>query len=212
MRFALLSLTFLLSLVVGAACATQKNACDADPDCKTCPPPGTSKHRGAGASHGGGTHGGGVHGGAACPMMGGASPTAVPEGVNAVQNEMRLLNHAFHKSMTAAALGDVSIIPGLFHEVHQARGLTDKALADGTWKPAKGDLAEFKAMDGAFHGELEKLVHAAQANDVTAVVDQLDRLLPSCVACHTAYREPGLPPGMKPAQPVKAEHPEHPKH
>jgi hypothetical protein len=162
--------------------------------------------------HGGGMHGGGMHGGAACPMMGAASATAVPEGVNAVQNEMRLLNHAFHKSLTAAALGDVSIIPGLFHEVHQARGLTEKALADGTWKPAKGDLTEFKAMDGAFHGELEKLVHAAQANDVTAVVDQLDRLLPSCVACHTAYREPGLPMGMKPAQPAAAEHPEHPKH
>ena len=223
----------------GAACATEKAACAADKkDCdgdKSCDPAGgpharAGKHGGGpqGGMHGGGMHGGGMHGGQgagmACPMDGGASSTALPQGVNAVQNEMRLLNHAVHKSMTLAALGELSMIPALFHEVHQARGLTDKALADGSWKPAKGDLAAFKQMDAAFHGELEKLVKAAQAKDQAAVVEQLDRLLPSCVACHAAHREPGLPAGMKAmmpaAPPAGAEHPagehpagaEHPKH
>ena len=48
------------------------------------------------------------------------------------------------------------------------------------------------------------------------MVEQLDRLLPSCVACHAAHREPGLPAGMKAmmpaAPPAGAEHPagEHP--
>jgi Cytochrome C' len=175
----------------GASCATETTA---------SPPPGGGKH-GAGmhAGHGGGMHAGHGGGGAACPMDGGASATALPDGVSAVQNEMRLLNHAFHKSMTAAALGDVSVIPPLFHEVHKARGMTDQAIAAGTWKPAKGELADFKTMDAAFHGELEKLVHAAMKNDRGTVVDQLNRLLPSCVACHDTFREPGLPGAAKAA-------------
>lgn len=150
-------------------------------------------------------------------MLGAASPTALPEGVNAVQNEMRLLDHAVHQSITAAALGDVSIVPALFHQVHQAKALTERALVAGTWKPAKGDLAGFTALDQAFHVELEKVVEAASKNDRTAVVDALDRLLPSCIACHDAHRESGLPASMKPApaahpeHPKGGEHPEHPK-
>lgn len=183
MRCATIPLVAILSFAaLGLACATEKHACDA---------PGR-----------------GHKGGAACPMEVGASPTAVPPGSNAVQNEMRLLNHAWHLSMSAAALGDVSIVPGLFHTVHQARALTDKAVEGGTWKPAKGDLAAFKALDQAFHGELEKVVQAAVANDRTAVVDGLNHLLPSCVACHDAHREPGLPASM---MPTPAAHPEHPK-
>ena len=150
--------------------------------------------------------------GMACSMMGAASPTAIPEGVTAVQNEMRLLNHAVHMSVTAAALGDVSIIPGLFHPVHLARELTDKAVESGAWKPAKGDMAAFKAMDEVFHGELEKLMQAAQANDRTAVIDQLDHLLPSCVACHDSFREPGVPAALQPARSAPPAHAEHPTH
>ena len=219
MRTAIISLAVIVPLsLLPAACATEKHACDAKGHCAgdaACDKGGGGK-RGC-EMHGGGMHGDGMHAaadGAACPMMGAASPTALPEGVNAAQNEMRLLNHAFHMSVTAAALGDVSVIPGLFHPVHQARELTDKALAEGAWKPARGDLAAFKAMDEAFHGELEKLVRAAEANDVTAVAEQLDHLLPSCMACHAAHREPGLPAGMKPTPAEHAEHPagaEHPK-
>lgn len=199
MRSTVISLVATFALVaLGVACATEKHACDAEARCKTRPPAGGQRHQ--------------PTGGAAVSALGAASPTALPEGVNAVQNEMRLLNHAFHQSITAAALGDVSIVPGLFHEVHQARALTDKALADGAWRPAKGDLAGFTAMDQAFHGDLEKLVQAALHNDATAVVDQLDRMLPSCIACHTAHREPGLPAAMKPAPTPAAEHPAHTEH
>lgn len=141
--------------------------------------------------------GGAGKGGAICPMEAGASPSAVPQGSNAVQNEMRLLDHAVHASMTAATLGDVSIVPGLFHRVHQARALTDQALAAGTWKPARGDLDAFKRQDAAFHAQIETVVHAAVANDRTGVIDGLSRLLPNCIACHEAHREPGLPAMMR---------------
>lgn len=202
---ALLVCSIAVATMVALGCATEKRACDA--------PGGRGKGDCAGdcAGKGGG-----------CPMEAGASPTAVPSGANAVQNEMRLLNHAVHLSMTGAALGDVSIVPGLFHQVHQARALTDQALAAGTWKPAKGDLEAFKQKDAAFHAELERVVAAAAQNDRTSVVDGLNRLLPSCVACHDAHREPGLPAMMQhmkktmgaPAEHPKGEHPagaEHPK-
>ncbi len=194
MRVVLVSFAIVATLVT-VGCATEKKACDA---------PGGRAGKGDCAGDCAGKGGG-------CPMEAGASPTAVPSGATAVQNEMRLLNHAVHLSMTAAALGDVSIVPGLFHQVHQARALTDQAVAAGTWKPAKGDVASFQQKDAAFHTELEGVVKAAAANDRTGVVDGLNRLLPSCVACHDAHREPGLPPMMQHMKKALAEHPEHPK-
>jgi anthranilate/para-aminobenzoate synthase component I len=118
-----------------------------------------------------------------------ASTTVAPP-ANAVQAEMRLLNDAWTKSLTASALGQLEHIPHWFHAVHEARAATEKALESGAYKPAKGDVAAFMAMDKAFHDQIEKVVEAAQKGDAAAVQTGLTGMMPSCVACHAAHRAP----------------------
>jgi len=52
-----------------------------------------------------------------------ASPDKLPPGVNAVQNEMRLLHEAMRDTVSAIALGKLSTIPERLHAVHRAREL-----------------------------------------------------------------------------------------
>lgn len=119
-----------------------------------------------------------------------ASPDTVPPGVNAVQNEMRLLHEAMRDSVSALALGTLSTIPERLHGVHRARELTEKAIENRTYVLAKnGDqLAAFKALDQSFHGELEKLVAAASANDPIATATALGFVMSRCEACHAQFR------------------------
>jgi hypothetical protein len=126
----------------------------------------------------------------AAPAAVTASPERVPPGVTAVQNEMRLLLEAMRNTVTAIAMGTLETIPGSLQSVHHARELTEKAVESGEYKlPKNGDkLAEFKELDEAFHGELEKLVAAAQSKNAQATATHLGVVLSKCDGCHTEYR------------------------
>ena len=119
-----------------------------------------------------------------------ASPDHVPPGVNAVQNEMRLLHEAMRDSVTAIADGHLQAIAESMHRVHRARELTEKAVEEKRYTlPKNADkLEEFKAKDDAFHQELEKLVAASTSNDAKATSEQLGVVLSKCSDCHTMFR------------------------
>lgn len=121
----------------------------------------------------------------------GHAPTErVPEGLNAVQNEMLLLEAATRDMVTAVANDQLDAIPPLLHGVHGAKDLTAKAIAAGEWKPPKNPdgIDGFVAMDEAFHGELVELLKAAQADDLPRATRQLGVVLAGCTGCHQQYR------------------------
>lgn len=120
-----------------------------------------------------------------------ATPAQLPPG-NAVQNEMRLLHEAMRDTVSAIALGNLSTIPEKLHGVHRAREATEQALEGGTYKlPKNADQLEaFKALDESFHGELEKLLAAASANDPVATSTALGNVMGRCEGCHALYRAP----------------------
>lgn len=119
-----------------------------------------------------------------------ASPDQLPPGVNAVQNEMRLLHEAMRDSVSAIALGKLSTIPERMHVVHRARALTEKAVETGSYVlPKNADqLATFKSLDDSFHGDLQKLVDAATANDPVATGTALGTVMSRCEGCHALFR------------------------
>ena len=125
----------------------------------------------------------------------GAHPPAAPDdhakaGGNAVQAEMRLLTSALRESVSALGDGNLDAIPTALHRVHRARDATDRALESGayTLKKNASDLKEFQALDEAFHGELEKLLEKATANDAAATATQLGVVLSKCGGCHSRFR------------------------
>ena len=121
-----------------------------------------------------------------------ASPEHLPPGVNAVQNEMRLLHEAMRDTVSAIANGTLSTIPDRLHAVHRARELTEHAVETGTYKlPRNGDQLEaFKALDESFHAELEKLFAGASANDPISTSTALGAVMSRCEGCHAQFRAP----------------------
>ncbi len=121
-----------------------------------------------------------------------ASPDHLPPGVNAVQNEMRLLHEAMRDTVSAIALGSLSTIPEHLHAVDRARELTEHAVESGSYTlPRNADQLEtFKALDDSFHAELEKLAVGAQANDPIATSTALGTVMGRCQACHVLFRAP----------------------
>lgn len=117
-----------------------------------------------------------------------ASPEAVPDGLNAVQNEMLLLTRAMQVAIAAVGSGELSSIPGAFHAVHKSRSLTVHAIEAGAWKPAKGDVSGFIATDEAFHARIVSLLTAAEKNDRAAAASELSGMIQACEECHAAYR------------------------
>lgn len=125
-----------------------------------------------------------------------ASPTALPDGVSPVQNEMRLLHEAMQGSVTAVANDDLGAIPHALHRVHQARGMTEAAIEDGSYRPPRNgeDVEGFVRMDEAFHHELEQLVRAARSGDSAATGQQIGVVLSRCSGCHERFRPPPAAP------------------
>lgn len=121
-----------------------------------------------------------------------ASPDHLPPGVNAVQNEMRLLHEAMRDTVSAIALGSLSTIPERLHEVDRARELTERAVESGTYRLSRhaDQLEGFKALDDAFHAELEKLAAGARANDSVATSTALGTVMARCEGCHAQFRAP----------------------
>ena len=119
-----------------------------------------------------------------------ASPDKLPPGVNAVQNEMRLLQVAMHVTVSAIAHGTLSTIPERLHAVQRARELTEQAVESGTYVLPKNanQLEAFKVLDESFHGELEKLLAAATANDPVATATAFGSVMARCEGCHAQFR------------------------
>ncbi len=120
-----------------------------------------------------------------------ASPDHVPAGINAVQNEMRLLHEAMRDSVTAVANNQLSSIPELLHRVHRAREMTEAAIEHGGYRlPRNADqIAAFRALDESFHEELVGLLGAARSGDSTATATHLGTVMARCNGCHSQYRQ-----------------------
>ncbi|MBL8921286.1 MAG: cytochrome c [Myxococcaceae bacterium] len=120
-----------------------------------------------------------------------ASPAPVtPQAPNAVQKEMQALHGLVVTTLVAIENGDTTSIPAAIHQVHEAKGETEKAITSGGWKPPRADatVADFVKTDEAFHGELVKLLQASKKNDVTATTKQLGAVLEGCTSCHVRFR------------------------
>lgn len=111
-------------------------------------------------------------------------------GANVVQSEMRLLNEAMRDAVTAVALGRPGEIPATLERVHAARERTDEAIEGGKYVlPKNADRLEaFRALDGAFHEQLERLVVTSRAKDVEATATQLGVVVGKCNGCHVQFR------------------------
>lgn len=111
---------------------------------------------------------------------------------NAVQKEMQALHLLMVTSLVAIENNTLATIPEAIHQVHTAKGETEKAITSGAWKPPRADatVADFVKTDEAFHGELVKLLQASKKNDVAATTRQLGAVLDGCTACHLRFRFP----------------------
>jgi cytochrome c556 len=162
-------------LVVAAACGRSEPAKPAAcPPAAPCPPAATPPAAAAPA--------------AAPAAAAPASDCAAPVGANPVQTEMRRLECALAQAVVAIGRDDLPMIARQLHVVHAAKEATAKAIADGTWAPATGDVKAFVALDVAFHRELEALVEASMARDHGAAAAALGRTLGACQGCHATFR------------------------
>lgn len=111
---------------------------------------------------------------------------------NAVQKEMQALHLLMVTTLVAIENNTLSTIPTAIHQVHEAKGETEKAIKSGSWKPPRADttVADFVKADEAFHDELVKLLQASKKNDVTATTRQLGVVLDGCTSCHVRFRFP----------------------
>jgi|SRR5690554_5491181 len=119
-----------------------------------------------------------------------ASFEDLPEGVNAVQHEMRLLNEAMHTTLTLIANNQLGGIPALIHRVHPAKELTHSAIEAGAYLPPKNpeQIEAFVEMDEVFHDDLRELLRAAKADDLQRATAAYGELVQGCTSCHTAFR------------------------
>ena len=126
---------------------------------------------------------------AACPRHNSPSSVSAPIG-NAVQVEMQLLTVALESAVRGVGVGDVRPVEHALHQVHVAREATAAALASGSYRPKRNAdrLADFEALDTAFHAHLESLVTASRANDIPRTVEALGAALSACQGCHSQFR------------------------
>ncbi|MCK9490211.1 MAG: hypothetical protein M0Q42_12630 [Xanthomonadales bacterium] len=111
---------------------------------------------------------------------------------NVVQTEMQLLTTVLENAVRGIGEGDVSHIGDELHQLDDAKHATEAAVEDGSYTlPRNSDqLSTFLAMDNAFHGQLEAMVHASSANDVPAMARAMGDTLNACHSCHALFRDP----------------------
>lgn len=123
----------------------------------------------------------------------GNAPTSLdelPEDVNAVQHEMRLLDEAMRTTLTLIANDQLEGIPDQIQTVHPAREITMEALEKGEYElPKNADrMEEFEALDEAFHDDLKALLEASREDDLEGATDAYGDIVQGCTNCHTEYR------------------------
>lgn len=124
------------------------------------------------------------------PAPGAGVVTAPAE--SPVRVEMQLLTAAIEAAVRSIGMGDVREIPHALHRVHEAKQATAAALETGSYRPPKnGDRIErFRALDEAFHRDLERIVVASRVNDVARTAEAVGNALTACNGCHVEFRPP----------------------
>lgn len=114
----------------------------------------------------------------------------LPEGVNAAQYEMQLLDEAMRNTLTLIANDELGKIPGEIKKVHPARQLTEKALNEGKYRPPQNPdkMEAFAEQDAQFHEDLKGLLKAAKKDDLQKATEQYGKLVSGCTDCHTKFR------------------------
>lgn len=123
----------------------------------------------------------------------GASPTSLdelPEGVNAAQNEMRLLNTSMQTILTLIANDQLGSVEAEIKKVHPARKLTVEAIQKGLYEPPQNadKMEEFEALDDKFHQNLKGLLKASKKDDLKLAAKKYGDLVQGCAECHTKFR------------------------
>lgn len=114
----------------------------------------------------------------------------LPEGVNALQNEMRALNPAMHTILTAIANDQLEAIPPAIKKVHPTRQVTMQAIEKGLYQPPQNadDMEGFAKLDDTFHDNLKALMKASKGDDLQGATDAYKSLIQGCTDCHSRYR------------------------
>jgi cytochrome c556 len=122
-------------------------------------------------------------GDAAATLDAGAPP-------NVVQTEMRLLTQILEATVRGIGANDVRGIDEQLHQLHAAKEATGAAVKSGAYKlPKNADqVAQFEAMDEAFHAHLGSLVKASSKNDVPGAAEALSQIVRGCPSCHAVFR------------------------
>jgi hypothetical protein len=113
-------------------------------------------------------------------------------GTNPLLEEMVMLDGVFRDVVSAVAMNDGKRVHAALERMHGAMEKTHAGVHHGTVKLRKNAhrLNEFVERDKEFHKKLERLAHAAQDNDQTAMVALTKQLLDDCIACHRDFRKP----------------------
>jgi hypothetical protein len=104
---------------------------------------------------------------------------------------MQLLTGTLERAVRAIGLGDVRGIAHDLHRVHAAKEATDAAIRDGKYRPPRNPdgVDRFRELDLAFHGHLERLVKASNANDVAGTAAAFASTMQGCQGCHAEFRK-----------------------
>lgn len=116
----------------------------------------------------------------------------LPEGLNIVQLEMRLLTAAMQNILQLIGDERLDEIPGQIRQVHPAYELTHQALEEGLYRPPVNpdQIEEFVEVDDEFHDDLRGLVGAARDDDLEGVTRYYNELVDGCTSCHGQFRFP----------------------
>ena len=114
----------------------------------------------------------------------------LPEDVNVLQHEMRVLNAAMKQTLGLIANNQLQAIPAQIKRVHPARQLTVEALEKGAYEPPKNaeKMDEFAKRDEEFHRDLKRLLKASKNDDLKGATKAYSDLVEGCTDCHTQFR------------------------
>lgn len=110
---------------------------------------------------------------------------------NPLLEEMAILDEVFREVVSAVSLGEGERVRAALEKMHGVMEKTHAGVHEGevVLRRNGGRMAEFVALDRAFHGRLEELVEAGEANDWKRMLSLTQELLGRCVECHRTFRE-----------------------
>jgi cytochrome c556 len=96
-----------------------------------------------------------------------------------------------HAMLSGIARGDVRAAPAVFEDVDRAKQATEAAVESGRYIPARNgnQLARFRELDEAFHGDLEKMLEVAARNDIPGTAEAFGSTVRRCQSCHAEFRK-----------------------